>query len=71
MAKEIKIVQVAFNILDPDQREFYEYVQRRPNQSGFIKRLIQRDIDQLRGEVPVIQEPIEHVSADFDLMGFV
>ncbi|OAB31739.1 hypothetical protein PMSD_18305 [Paenibacillus macquariensis subsp. defensor] len=49
MAKDIKIVQVAFNILDPDQRAFYEYVQLRPNQSGYIKRLIQRDIDQAHG----------------------
>ncbi|MGF7046415.1 hypothetical protein J2T13_000891 [Paenibacillus sp. DS2015] len=71
MAKEIKIVQVAFNILDPDQRAFYEYVQLRPNQSGFIKRLIQRDIDQLREGTPLIQEPVKNISVDFDLLGFV
>ncbi|WP_054029090.1 hypothetical protein [Bacillus sp. FJAT-28004] len=41
-----KRVQVVFNIADPDQKELYQRVIERKNQSAYMKRLIQRDIDQ-------------------------
>lgn len=41
-----KRVQVVFNIADPDQKELYQRVIQRKNQSAYMKRLIQRDIDQ-------------------------
>ena len=41
-----KRVQVVFNIADPDQKELYQRVIDRKNQSAYMKRLIQRDIDQ-------------------------
>ena len=44
MAKEIKIIQVAFNVLDPDQLQLYNHVKKRPNKSGYIKRLIHLDL---------------------------
>ncbi|WP_339820553.1 hypothetical protein MKZ15_05780 [Paenibacillus sp. FSL R7-0216] len=69
MGKQIKIVQVAFNVLDPDQLQQYEHVRQRPNQSGYIKRLVQRDIDGgARGVAAVVNE----VSRDnFELEGFI
>ncbi|RUT48580.1 hypothetical protein EJP82_01165 [Paenibacillus anaericanus] len=45
MAKKIKIVQVAFNVMDPDQLQQYDYVRNRPNKSGYLKRLVQREMD--------------------------
>lgn len=41
-----KRVQVVFNIADPDQKLLYQRVIERKNQSAYMKRLIQRDIDQ-------------------------
>ncbi|MEK4565170.1 hypothetical protein MKX54_10900 [Alkalihalobacillus sp. FSL R5-0424] len=39
----IKRLPVCFNIEDPDQVALLEYAKSRPNFSGYIKRLIQRD----------------------------
>jgi hypothetical protein len=51
MDKETKkIVQVVFNHNDPDQRKQYEFVLKRNNMSGYLKRLIQRDMDFLTFE---------------------
>jgi hypothetical protein len=78
MAKDIKIVQVAFNVLDADQQELYNYVRIKNNQSGFIKRLIQRDIDN-GFSVQMNQHSVQTESktvqmdsvADFSLNGFI
>ena len=44
MAKtNIKRQPVCFNLLDPDQLALLNYALSRPNFSGYIKRLIQRD----------------------------
>lgn len=69
MAKEIRIIQVAFNVLDPDQLQQYEHVRERPNQSGYLKRLIQRDIDGYAG-VPAAA-PILEETDDFTVEGFI
>jgi hypothetical protein len=45
MAKLIKNVPVAFNLLDPDQKAMYQYVSQRTNKSSYLKRLIQRDME--------------------------
>jgi hypothetical protein len=69
MGKQIKIVQVAFNVLDPDQLQQYEHVRRRPNQSGYLKRLVQRDMD---GGMTAPEAPVREVSRDnFELEGFI
>lgn len=39
------IKSVAFNELDPDQKNLWEHASKRPNFSGYIKRLIQRDME--------------------------
>jgi hypothetical protein len=78
MAKDIKIVQVAFNVLDADQQELYNHVRIKNNQSGFIKRLIQRDIDNgFLAQTNHHSVQINHQSvqldseADFSLNGFI
>ncbi|MFD5020018.1 hypothetical protein ACFWMP_14040 [Paenibacillus sp. NPDC058367] len=41
---EIKAIQVTFNVLDPEQKRAYEHAYRKTNSSGYIKRLIDRDM---------------------------
>ncbi|SFD60677.1 hypothetical protein [Bacillus sp. UNCCL81] len=40
MAKEIKRIQVIFNIVDPHQKEIYDYIMKSTNYSGTAKSLI-------------------------------
>lgn len=65
MAKLIKNIPVSFNLLDPDQKEMYEYVSRRTNKSGYLKRLIQRDME---GGVNVRNFPSKKPRVDDGLM---
>ena len=62
MAKQENIATkgVAFNMNDPDQSKLFEYAAKRPNFSGYIKRLIQRDMEGIYVSSPVSQkeEPI-------------
>ncbi|MNG05594.1 hypothetical protein D3C84_887940 [compost metagenome] len=48
-AKDIRKVPVCFNVLDADQARMHEWVCSRPNRSGYLKRLIQRDMDGVGG----------------------
>lgn len=72
---EIEKVQVCFNLLDPDQLALYERVKAYPNQSGYIKRLIQRDV--LMGTQNGLQEVTRAAAIlpsqedDFALEGFI
>lgn len=36
---------VVFNVDDPDQRKLWKHAKKRPNFSGYVKRLIQRDME--------------------------
>lgn len=45
---EIVRKPVAFNLTDPDQAKMLEHAGKRQNFSGYIKRLIQRDMEGLR-----------------------
>lgn len=45
MIKNLKRRQVVFNMGDPYQRKLHEYTLQFPNFSGYIKRLIQRDME--------------------------
>ncbi len=45
MAKKIANKSVSFNVLDPDQAELLAHAEKRPNFSGYVKRLIQRDLE--------------------------
>ena len=39
------IKSVSFNVQDPDQKAMLEHAGKRPNFSGYVKRLIQRDME--------------------------
>jgi hypothetical protein len=74
MAKDIAIIQVCFNLLDPFQRKLYERAANFPNRSGYCKRLIQWDID--REEVGFdtvrrISSVAVQVLDDFQVEGFI
>lgn len=45
MGKKIVNKSVSFNVLDPDQMLMKEFVEQYPNFSGYMKRLIQRDME--------------------------
>lgn len=45
MGKKIVNKSVSFNVLDPYQLLMKEYTEQFPNFSGYIKRLIQRDME--------------------------
>lgn len=68
-------IQVVFNPDDPDQLNQYNFAAKRKNMSGYLKRLIQRDIDQslfqfvndnnesIRHDVPSIEsETVRQIS---------
>ncbi len=45
MAKKIVNKSVSFNVLDPYQMEMKKHTEQYPNFSAYIKRLIQRDME--------------------------
>jgi hypothetical protein len=62
MAKEIVNKSVSFNVMDPDQLQMKEFVEQYPNFSGYIKRLIQRDMERRVGTVQTKKAPIPLVT---------
>jgi hypothetical protein len=44
MDNRIVRMGVAFNLTDPDQEELYVFARRRTNFSGYVKRLILKDM---------------------------
>lgn len=65
MSHKIVTKGVSFNILDPDQQQLLEHANKRINFSSYIKRLIQRDIDNAftphtpRQHPPEIEEDLD------------
>lgn len=47
MAKDIRKVQVCFNLLDPEQRMIYDKVQSYPNKSSYVKRVLLKELTQV------------------------
>lgn len=68
---EIKKIQVSFNVADPDQKRLYEHAYSKSNSSGYIKRLIERDLAVGYPEQQVIQSEWVDDSYQFDAGGFV
>jgi len=62
MAKKIVNKSVSFNVLDPFQLQMKEYTERYPNFSGYIKRLIQRDMEQVRSAKVIKKAPSSPVT---------
>ncbi|MED4978755.1 hypothetical protein P9726_03350 [Geobacillus stearothermophilus] len=58
---------VAFNLDDPDQKELYDHAMKRTNFSAYIKRLIQRDME--NGNAPRMSAP--SLSHEFDVSEFI
>ena len=72
MAKDMAIIQVCFNLLDQHQRRLYERVSSFPNRSGYVKRLIQWDVDREQGAaVATPYRAPTAVTNDFDAEGFI
>lgn len=72
MAKDMAIIQVCFNLLDPFQLSLYERAASYPNRSGYIKRLIHWDLDKEQGAaVATPYRAVVAVTNDFDAEGFI
>lgn len=74
MAKstDIAIIQVCFNLLDPFQRRLYEHTSGHTNRSGYVKRLIQRDVEGQRpAPYSAPQRKEETAADDFFAEGFI
>lgn len=73
MARDgMEIIQVCFNVLDPDQRRLFEHAIKRSNRSGYVKRLIQRDMDAaVAGYVRAAPSPPAEVELDFAAEAFI
>jgi hypothetical protein len=71
MAKKINKIPVCLNMLDPDQAKMYEWVCSRPNRSGYLKRLIQRDMEGGAAVPAMNVQPTAAAMNDFSLNGFI
>lgn len=66
---DIAIIQVCFNLLDPFQRQLYNHASGHTNRSGYVKRLVQRDME---GVAPrAVQDAPERATDDFNAEGFI
>lgn len=45
MANDYLTKGVTFNLSDPDQAKLFKHAEKRKNFSGYVKRLIQRDLE--------------------------
>lgn len=71
MAKDIAIIQVCFNLLDPYQQRLHERVAGFPNRSGYVKRLIQWDMEREGVATQSPQAASVAVVGDFQPEGFI
>ncbi len=77
MGKGIEVIQVCFNQADPDQAAMLAWVRSRKNRSGYLKRLIQRDMDAAAGSkaAPVYLQAVPPRPAvqemSFEAAGFI
>lgn len=70
--KSMEIIQVVFNKQDPDQLQLLQHVAGRTNRSGYIKRLIQRDMDGAAVVSYQVAAPAKTVAEeDFQPEGFI
>lgn len=72
MKCQMKNKAVAFNLLDPDEKKLFDHAMQRVNFSKYMKRLIQRDMDNafvptyLNKMLPEVPE--QELELDDDLM---
>lgn len=72
MAKEVELKTkgVSFNVLDEDQEELYAYACSKSNFSGYVKRLIMKDMFKGGGDIQEKQVEIAQEEEEFDLSSF-
>jgi hypothetical protein len=68
MAKKIERVAICFNVLDDYQALMHKWITDKPNSSGYLKRLIQRDME--GGYLPPSSQQATQQN-DFDPNGFL
>ena len=70
MSYKIVTKGVSFNVLDPDQKELLNHASKRRNFSSYIKRLIQRDIDNGFTPIKIRRKSNEGININFHLSLF-
>jgi hypothetical protein len=68
MPKQIKIVQLCLNVVDPYQERMYQYIRQQTNQSAYLRRLVQRDME---GGTTAAPTPRTLEPGDFEAEGFI
>lgn len=69
--KQMHNQPVAFNLADPDQKKMFEHAMNRPNFSGYVKRLIQRDMEGGNKTKVDDREIVDTSTNEFDPNGFI
>jgi len=70
MAKDIRKVQVCFNLLDPEQKMMYDKVSSYPNKSSYVKRVLLKELTQIKmPQVAVVAQPA--MQADIEVSDFI
>jgi hypothetical protein len=62
--KEIKVAAATYNILDPDQKEEWEFVYSHTNVSAYLKRLVRRDMESKMPTPRMVPAPKEEGGID-------
>lgn len=65
MADNYKTKGVTFNLSDPDQRLLFSFAMQRKNFSGYVKRLIQRDLENQDRKAPAVKTSSGGIKLDF------
>lgn len=68
--KDIAIIQVCFNVLDPFQKALFDHASGHTNRSGYVKRLIQRDMEGGSTASHSAPQKVESTE-DFNAEGFI
>ncbi|WP_100373061.1 hypothetical protein [Bacillus sp. FJAT-45037] len=63
MSKKTK--SVAFNLLDPYEQQLLEHTSQFTNFSTYMKRLIQRDMEEGKAKVPVKKQVVRSENGGF------
>ncbi|MCM3489057.1 hypothetical protein [Alkalihalophilus marmarensis] len=62
-----KTKSVAFNLSDPYEEQLLEHTKQFTNFSSYIKRLIQRDMEEGKAKIPVKKQVVRSENGGFKL----
>lgn len=71
MAKDIRKVQVCFNLLDPEQKMLYDKVQSYPNKSSYVKRVLLKELTQIPLQTSYSAPILEQQKVDIEVSDFI